>query len=1123
MVQQHRNLNSWRFNTGYYVTKYIASVHIIAMIFLGLTSCEKKKKIVENFKLYRTVTSKESGIDFGNYLEVSEELNFFKYSYFYNGAGVAVGDIDNDGLQDIFLVGNMVGNKLYLNQGDLKFEDITLAAGITDEKRWHAGVTMGDVNGDGYLDIYVSVTGSKDMERQNLLYLNNQDKTFTECSVERGISCDGYSYQSTFFDYDKDGDLDLFVANYPPSKFYNPASYFRQKMDSVEEGDADRLFENDGKGFFKDVTVDAGLHSYGLSLGATVGDLNKNGWPDLYVSNDFFSPDYMYLNKKNGTFLEVIKETTKHFSFYGMGVDIADFNNDGLMDIVQAEMNPSDNFRSKSNMGSMNAPLFWEAVSMGFHFQYMQNSLQMNQGIRENGLPFFSEISRMAGISSTDWSWASLFMDMDNDGWKDIFITNGIRKDINNKDFFKKVTNPEFLAKYRNYKHLVEDIPFSKVSNNSFKNTKGLKFEDTSSEWGLDFKGFSNGTAYSDLDNDGDLDIVVNNIDDKALLFENRSSDYTENRYLRLKLNGPSLNPFGLGTKVILIYNGMIQVQELTLTRGYLSSVEPIIHFGTGLVKNIDKVKIIWPDGKEQVLSNVHTNQLLSINYDKSVQPNSIEKNHPSQIFAEVEVNLFKHIENEYNDFEKEPLLPHKTSQFGPGLAVGDVNGDGLEDFYVGGATGFKGQVFIQNPEGKFDVLKGPWEKDKAFEDIGATFFDADQDGDLDLYIVSGGNEFEKNSPLLADRLYLNKGDGKFIKLANALPEFYTSGSCVVPFDFDQDGDLDLFIGGRIVPGHYPLPPRSYLLENVTSENKIKFKDVTQKSAPEILHPGLVTSAVATDFDNDGDEDLVIVGEWMPISFFENNQGLFNDVTKKYNMQDTTGWWFSVIADDFDGDGDEDIAVGNLGLNYKYQASEKETFDIYAYDYDKNERLDIVLGYYNQGIQYPVRGRECSSEQIPSLTKKFRNYTDFANASLTDVYTPEALEASIHYRVKIFSSVYIENLGMGQMKRNNLPELAQISNINGMVASDFNDDGNRDLVIVGNLFVSEVETPRNDASYGLFLEGDGQGSFKAVDYSKSGIYVPGDARAASLLKGIDGDLIIIANNNGPLQMFKVNR
>ncbi|TBW27377.1 VCBS repeat-containing protein [Gramella sp. KN1008] len=1073
----------------------------------------------QNIKNFTRLSSEDTGIEFQNDLTENDSLNYFSYSYLYMGGGVAAGDINNDGLTDLFFVGNMVPNRLYLNQGDLKFKDISEQAGVSGDSRWFTGVTMVDINEDGYLDIYVSASG-KFEPRDNLLYVNNGDGTFTEKAEEYGIADKGHSVQSTFFDYDMDGDLDLYVANYPPTRFDAPNNYYLFKTNNVKDIETDNLYRND-QGRFTKVTNEAGVRSFGLSLSATVGDLNEDGWPDIYVSNDFSTPDYMYLNNQDGTFTNVLKTATEQTSFYGMGVDIADYNNDGLLDILQMDMAAKDNRRAKANMASMNPAIFWSTVNAGFHYQYMYNSLQTNAGNLHGDTPHFSNTANLAGVQATDWSWAPLFADLDNDGWKDIFISNGTRREINNKDYFNKlkkkpVQNDSLLERSL-------DIPSEKVDNFVYRNKGDMTFEKANTKWGIVYEGFSNGAVYVDLDNDGDLEIVTNNIDDKASVFKNNNSD--NNSYLTIGLKGPEKNKFGLGTRVYLKNGSRSQMQELSLTRGFQSSVEPKLHFGVGSSDKIEEVKVVWPDKKVQILKDVSANQHLVVDYSNSEEPLAPSSdNSPEKLFLTVasdSLNLnYKHTENSYDDFEKEILLPHKTSMFGPGMATGDLNGDGLEDLFIGAASQYRPGIYYQTGSGGFEKKEfDAIYNDNKYEDLGALIFDADNDGDNDLYVVSGGNEFDKDSEMLQDRLYINEG-GDFVKSNSALPRMITSGSRVYANDYDKDGDLDLFVGGRLVPGNYPAPANSYLLENQSEKGQPKFVDVTAKLAPDFEKLGLVTSASWADFDNDGWTDLVIAGEWMPLKVFKNDRGDFIDVSKQLGLGDTTGWWFSIQQGDFDNDGDMDFIAGNLGLNYKYKASEDASFDIYYSDFDRNNTKDIVLSYFNDGEKFPVRGRECSSQQMPGIKKKFEDYNSFANANLEEIYTTDYLENALHYQVKSFASIYIENREDG-FKIHRLPVEAQISNINQILVEDFNNDGNLDALIAGNLYASEVETPRADAGIGLLLEGNGKGDFKAVKARESGFFVPGDVKDMAILNTPTGKFVVCAKNNDYLQLVRL--
>lgn len=1091
-------------------------------IILFLFSCTTYEQAEK--PLFETLDPLYSNIDFNNRLEETEAFNYFEYPYFYMGGGIAVGDINNDGLSDIFFTGNQVKNKLYLNKGGLVFQDISIKSNTEGGKLWYTGVTICDVNTDGNLDIYVCVSGKKG-DKKNELYINNGDLTFTNRAEDFGIADSGSSIQSVFFDFDNDNDLDLYVANYPFTPFSSSLDYYHGKINNPSLEDSDRLYENMGNGKFIDITQKAGIQNFGLSLGVVSADFNNDGFQDIYVSNDFASPDFLYLNNGDGTFKNVIDMSTGHTSFYGMGIDAADFNNDGWMDLVQLDMNPEDNRRSKENMAGMNPNKFHKMIQSGFHYQYMHNCFQLNRGIVGDNKPYFSNIAKLAGVSSTDWSWAPLLADFDNDGWKDLYITNGSRKDINNKDFFNQLKNRLMFKKEKNYLKESQNLPSEKLDNYIFKNNKGLTFSKVNKDWGLHFKGFSNGASYADLDNDGDLEIIINNIDSTAVIYKNNASELKSNNYLRFQCKGPDTNKLGLGTKITLEFNGGKQYQELTLTRGFQSSVEPILHFGIGNHLKVDKAIIRWSDGAKQELNTILANQLIMLDYQHAVKADTEKEINKNPLFREITDSLnidFVHMENDFDDYKRQPLLPHKYSNFGPALAVGDINGDHLDDFYIGGAATYPGALYMQTSNGDFKKTNSSvWDKDKIHEDMSALFFDADSDGDNDLYIVSGGSEFDQGAEELRDRLYINDGLGNFYKSTRALPKISVSGSCVVPADYDNDGDVDLFVGGRIVPGKYPYPAKSYILENNSDKDSVLFKDVTKDLCPELDSLGLVTSAIWSDFNKDKKIDLIVVGEWTPIIFFENIGDQFIQLADKSGLEKLTGWWYNITSGDFDNDGDDDYLVGNLGLNYKYQANEEEPFEVYAKDFDVNGSMDIVLGYYNGGVLFPLRGRQCSSEQIPRLEFKFPNYKSFASATLSDVYGREQLQSALHYRATTFASGYIENLDGENFKFEKLPDLAQLSSLNSAIVDDMDEDGHLDVLIAGNLHASEVETPRNDAGIGLFLKGDGKGNFDEIPYRKSGFFAENDTKHIKVLRTKNGKMILVAANNAALKMFRV--
>ncbi|WP_242135634.1 VCBS repeat-containing protein [Aestuariivivens marinum] len=1085
-----------------------------------------------NQPLFKMLNPFETGIKFVNSLTETPDMNGFFYEYYYNGAGVSIADINNDGLLDLLFISNLWKNHLYLNEGHLKFKDITEASGMFESKGFRTGVTNVDINNDGLMDFYISKSGKYDdpTKRQNELWVNqgpNQHgiPTFKEQAAQYNLAVDMCSTQAAFFDYDLDGDLDMFLINHYTSPLKYSETDKMIKTKGILTGD--RLYQN-RKGKFFDVTEMAGITninrlSYGL--GVSIGDVNNDGWPDVYVANDYEGKDFLYLNNKNGTFTDIANTSTAHVSFYSMGTDMADINNDGWMDFMSLDMMAVDNYTIKTSMSAMNTQKFYDVVEMGLHHQYMYNALQINNGILKDNIPLFSDVAQLAGVASTDWSWGPLIFDMDNDGQQDIFVSNGIKKDFRNNDFVikqktrKDKIKPEDRDAFIN--SVLDEMPARKKQNYFFKNNGSLSFSDKSDIWVSDILTSSNGAAYGDLDNDGDLDIVVNNADDVSLIYKNHAAELELGNYLKVDFKGGPENTKGIGVRVKVQAGQNIQTREHYLTRGFQSSIASGLHFGIGKAKVLDTVQVTWPDGKEQILEQVESNQTIVLNYTNASKSEVSDATTKDRLFFELgteQLGLdYKHQENDFDDFKRESLIPHKMSQQGPAIAVGDFNGDGLEDVYFGAALGQKSMLYKQTEESKFVAVQEETFLNQAkHEDTDAVFFDADNDGDLDLYVVSGGNEKELESNYYNDNFYVNN-NGAFSKQNKSIPAFNISGACVRPFDYDNDGDLDLFIGGRQTPGEYPKPTSSVLLRNDSNKGEIAFTDITNEVCPELINIGMVTDVINADLNNDGLQDLIIVGEWMQVRVFYNLRNTFVDKTEDSGLKETTGWWNTIKVADVDADGDLDLLAGNLGLNYKYKATNDKPFKIYANDFDETGTLDIVLGYYQGDDLFPLRGRQCSSQQMPFIKKKFKTYDEFGKASLIDVYGETNLEQAISYGVQTFASTYFENTGDGKFVAHVFENLAQISSINDMVIEDFNGDGNLDIIAAGNLYNAEVETPRNDASYGLYMQGDGKGNFKSLMPYESGIYSIGEVRHIKKINISNKSSYIFAiNNNTPI-------
>lgn len=1106
------------------------AVFNILILIICFNSCSP-----EEDRLFTKLLPDNTGIDFVNSIDEDSLLNVVDYPFLYNGGGVGIGDINNDGYSDIFLTGNMVSSRLYLNKGDFKFEDITELAGLKTDK-WVTGVSMVDINNNGYLDIYLSVVSREEapaMERANLLFINNGDNTFTEKAKEYNLADTSHTTHAAFLDYDKNGLLDVFLLNHSPGSFSRDMSSGQHLTGFVELSEGfDKLYKNNGDGTFTDVSKEAGiLQKLGYGLGVVVSDFNRDGWPDIYVSNDLSPNDVLYINNKDGTFTNKASEYLKHTSFAGMGVDAADFNNDGWADIIQVDMMP-ENYKDRKLMsGGTSYGLFKEMRDQGFDYYYSKNSLQLNNGIDENGHLIYSEIGRIDGVAYTDWSWGALFGDYNNSGYKDILITNGYPKAVNNYDYLVNMydtgmfgTEEEIIERKEAILERLEGI---ETENFLFKNSVNLRFKNVSEEWGFKEKTYSYGVAHADLNNNGSLDIVINNINAPASLYKNNAGKLYSNNYLLVELIGNETNRQGIGAEVIVTSSGQKQHVYHTTWRGYQSTVDHRIHFGLGETNRIDSLEVIWPDGSYQLIKEPEPNQILKLNYSDAVNDKPANRLPEQEKFRFSEITtesglLYKHKENPFVDYNVQPLLPYQLSKLGPKLAVGDVTGNGLDDVFVGGSAGYEGTLFLQNDDGIFSesVIGQPWNADRHAEDSGAAFFDANGNGMLDLYVASGGYEFSPASELLQDRLYINMGDGRFVKDEAALPSMLTSTSTVTAGDINDDGNLDLFVGGRMVPRNYPQAPRSYILQNKGGS----FSDITSQAAPELIEPGMITDAIWVDFDNNGQLDLVTTGVWLPVQFYKNENGRLREITQSLDLPPMRGWWYSIEKADFNNDGYSDFIAGNLGLNFTYKTSQEKKFSVFANNFSKNLTKDIILTVNENGTYYPFYGKAKLDKAIPELNNRFRTFEAFSNAPINNLFRSNLIDSALQYKVDTFASVMIKNKGKkGGYSVSELPIEAQFSAIQGIVTHDLNSNGIEDIIVAGNIFNTEPDTPRNDASNGIVIMVDENGILEPMSPFESGFLAPLDVKDIQLVNTPFGKMVLIANNSDSLQVFYIEK
>lgn len=1103
----------------------------LLLVLLYLSACQQKPET-----LFSLVPPEKSGVTFANTITETENFNVLVEEYIYNGGGVAVADFNADGLPDLFFTGNQVNNALYLNQGNMRFEDASEAAGVQAPGRWCAGATVVDIDQDGLPDLYVAATLYKYPEkRKNLLFVNEGSNAegvpvFRECAESYGLADDGHTTHSAFFDYDRDGDLDAYLLTNVIDKGV-PGNYRPKIIDGTAINN-DRLYKNNGDGTFTNVSQEAGIRYEGHGLGLAVSDINQDGWPDLYITNDYLSNDLLYINNQDGTFSNQLPAYTRHQSHSAMGNNVVDLNHDGLVDIIALDMLPETNQRKKQMMGSNNYISYINNEKYGYQYQVVRNTLQLNQGFAPSGHPVFSEVGQLTGLHQTDWSWTPLVSDFDHDGQRDIIITNGFPKDVTDKDFVMFFAGP--AGRIASKMMMQDSIPVVKLANYAFKSLGDLKYEDVTTSWGMDIPSFSNGAVYADLDNDGDLDVVASNIDDPAFIYENHLMDnpaQEQHNYLRLNFEGEKPNREGLGAKVWLRYGDKLQYYEHSPSRGYISSVEPVAHFGLGGTNLVDTLLAVWPGGQRQLLTGVATGQRLVLKQQEAdtnnrlpafAQPANAQNTLLKPVTAEIGL-AWRHKEDDLIDFNLQRTLPHKFSQLGPALAAGDVNGDQLDDLVAGGSAGHLPVLFVQQANGSF-VQADNWLQpatDAAREDLGMLLFDADNDGDNDLYICSGSIEFGQVAPEYQDRLYLNNGQGEFACAPKALPENLSSTAAVKAADFNGDGLLDLFVGGRVKTGAWPEPVSSFILKNEGGT----FVDVTARVCPELQQAGLVTDALWSDFDNDGLVDLLIAGEWMPIRFFKNTGGRFEEVTAATGIADKTGWWNSLAAADFDSDGDIDYVAGNLGLNTWYKGSSEEPMQLLAKDFDNSGSMDPVISVYlkdrasGESRLYPIHSLNDIISQMQMMRKRFQRYKYYGQATTEQLFLPAEREGALEMQATHMASSYIENLGNGQFRIKALPGQAQFAPVTGLLPRDVNTDGHKDLVLVGNNFGGEVFTGRYDALNGLVLLGDGQGNFRPLSMAGSGFFVPGDARALVALQAGESELLAASRNRDSLVVF----